>query len=136
MLNGMPALALRVLVIGDAVLGRHRMKNVLTDAGMEVFEQPSGIGATRAILQNGIDAAVIDDTIPGLSSDRLVSLLRANARLRGLTIVVVSARPWDELQALGRECQADAVMSQDEVGNRLVPVLLRAKRSTSGQYSL
>ena len=82
----------RVLVIDDFEVARIQLRRLLEAAGFYVVEQPSAIGATRTILVEKIEAVVVDVTMPGLSGDRLVELLRRNPRLQGLVIVIVSAR--------------------------------------------
>jgi len=113
--------ALKVLVIDDSDLAREHLRGILSGAGMEVFELPSAIGATREVMRNGIDAAVIDISLPGLSGDRLVGLLRSNRKLAHLVIVVVSARTTDELAGLN--VGADAVIPKENAARELTGTL-------------
>ncbi len=124
---------MRVLVIDDSELARAQLRELLTDAGMEVFEQPSAIGATRALIQNDIDAALIDVTMPGLSGDKLVGVLRRNARLDGLLIILISARSWEELRAVADHSGADALLPKEQVGTELVKLLQRLGPISSGR---
>jgi CheY-like chemotaxis protein len=114
---------LRVLVIDDSDLARAHLLRIVADAGMEGFEQASGIGATRTILRNEIEVVVVDISMPGLSGDRLISLLRENKRFGRLAIVVVSAKPAEELEALERELQVEAVLSKERAENELAALL-------------
>src|SRR5690242_9871422 len=84
---------IRVLVIDDSDAARAAVNAVLAPAGYEVHQLPSAIGATRTILRNGIDAVILDISMPGLSGDRLIELLRSNPRFNDLVIVVVSGDP-------------------------------------------
>src|SRR5262245_15144695 len=88
----------RVLVIDDSVSARTAAKDVLVHAGFEVYALPSAIGATRLILRNRIEAVVVDLSMPGLSGDRLVALIRQNPRLRELIVVIVSGESAEELE--------------------------------------
>lgn len=115
----------RILIIDDSDIARSSMRAVLRSAGMEVFEQPSAIGATRAIQRHGIDAVLVDVTMPGMRGDRLVALLRNNPRLEGLAIVLVSGKTEEELERLAAESGADAVVSKCNVDKELVGVLLK-----------
>ena len=114
---------MNVLIIDDSDLARAQLRRILSAAGMKVFEQPSAIGATRAILQHGVDIALVDVSMPGLSGDKLVKVLRDNPRLDGLIIVVVSAKPEAELHALVDIAGANAVLSKSRVEDELVQVL-------------
>jgi len=116
---------MRVLVIDDSPVARTALRQHLEHAAVDVFDLASAIGATRAILQNGIDAVVVDVSMPGLSGDKLVDVLRSNSRLRGLVIVLVSAKPSAELREIARTCACDGVLSKDEVDGQLVPLLKR-----------
>ena len=123
--SGKTNLPIKVLVIDDSELARVHFRRILSKAGMEVFEQASAIGATREILKNSIDAVVVDISMPGLSGDRLVGLLREHKRLSHLVIVVVSAKPKDELARLSRQITADAVLSKEDAEASLVSLVRR-----------
>lgn len=122
------ASSLRVLVIDDSEITRAQLRDQLEHVGMTVFEQPSGIGATRQILQNQVDAAVVDVSMPGLSGDKLVGVLRKNPRLKDLIIVVISARSTEELNVLSIGVDANAFMSKERVHHELVPLLNKLAR--------
>jgi CheY-like chemotaxis protein len=113
----------KVLLIDDSEVARTGMRALLTRAKMEVFEQASAIGATRAIIQHQIDVVLVDVSMPGLSGDKLVRLLRDNPRLEGLVIVLVSAECREELEAIAAAAGADAVVSKTQLDEDLVGVL-------------
>ena len=115
---------MKVLVIDDSDLARTHVRRLLHRVGMVVFEQPSAIGATRSIIQNGIEAVVVDVSMPGLSGEKLVGVLRKNPRLRDLVVVIISAKSWDELEEVAGTCGADALLPKDRVEVEL-PDLLR-----------
>ena len=115
----------RVLVIDDTEISRLAMVEVLAMAGCQVMQLASAIGATRMILQHKVQAAVIDVAMPGLSGDKLITLLRDNPRLRDLVIVVVSARSQEELEAIREASGADAALDKAVVATELGPLLQR-----------
>jgi DNA-binding NarL/FixJ family response regulator len=98
-----------------------------------VFEQPSAIGATRAIREHGIRAVVADISMPGLSGDKLLGVLRKNQRLNGLVVVIVSARTEQELSSMSELNAADAVLSKASLESVLVPTLSRLLRGSRFQ---
>lgn len=114
---------MRVLVIDDSDVARSQLRYILGVAGIEVFEQSSAIGATRAIMTHDIDVALVDVSMPGLSGDKLVSALRSNPRLHRLRIVLVSGRSSEELRELGLRSGADAVLSKAQVPSQLVDLM-------------
>lgn len=123
----------RVLVIDDSEVARHAIRDVLVRADYEVVALPSAIGATRLILQQRIEAAVVDLSMPGLSGDRLVEVLRKNPRLGSLVVILVSGESEAELKAIRRKADVQGVMSKDMIARDLVPLLERVlprQRST------
>ena len=61
--------------------------------------------------------------MPALSGDKLAKMLRSNARLRSLAIVLVSSCDEAELQGLASSVKADAVVQKHEIRTRLLPAL-------------
>jgi len=107
------------------------MSDLLENAGFVVFEQPSAIGATRAIREHSICAVVVDVNMPGLSGDKLVGVLRKNPRLNGLVIVVVTGKTSNEVAALSELGAADAVLFKEGLEETLVRTLNRLLRSST-----
>lgn len=115
--------ALKVLIVDESDSERESLRRLLSAHGMKTFELPSAIGASRAALEHGADAAVIEVNESEQSGSRLAALLRENRRLAHLLIVVVSAKPSDELGDL--RVTADAVISRDHVQSELASTLRR-----------
>lgn len=114
----------RVLVIDDSTDSRKRTVALLGEAGYLPFEQPSAIGATRALLNMSIPAVVIDLGMPGLSGEKLIAVLRKNPRLDGLAIVVVTGE--DDARHMHDGLRdADAIVLREQLANRLIPTLQR-----------
>jgi CheY-like chemotaxis protein len=128
----------RVLVIDDSAVARMAMVELLSNAGFRVFELTSAIGATRTIMQNNIVAVVADISMPGLSGDKLVAVLRKNPRLKHLTLILVSGRDDDELRQVMSEQEVDAVLSKRSIRDRLVTCLeiaLRRRGENNGEQT-
>lgn len=121
--------ATRALVIDDSELARSFIARLLADAGFEVLTQASAIGATRTIVHNRVRLVVVDVSMPGLNGDKLVGVLRSNPRLAGLTIIVVSGQPSQELERIAAETPADAVLSKTGLEEQLLPLLARLMRT-------
>jgi DNA-binding response OmpR family regulator len=120
----------RVLVIADSEEMREQLAAILSQEGFVVFEQPSAIGATRSIRQNGIRAVVVDVTVPGFRGEKLVSVMRENPRLDGLVIVVVTDETAEQGSVKGLEA-VDAVLDRSGIEFRLVPLLGRLLRNSN-----
>jgi CheY-like chemotaxis protein len=113
----------RVLVVDDDDIARELLSSILRDAGFEVFELPSPIGATQTLLNQEIDLLVLDVFMPSMDGDKLTKLLRSNRRLSKLFIVLVSGTGLEELSAMGRRVQANAVVPKADARRRLVEVV-------------
>jgi two-component system NtrC family sensor kinase len=115
----------KVLVIDDSETARHAMKRVLEVGGYRVLTLPSGIGASRLIQRETVNAVVVDVSMPGLPGDKLVEMLRKNARTRELVILVVSGCEIDELEEIRARCGADDAVAKRELATTLLPALAR-----------
>ena len=125
---------LRVLVIDDDDIAREMLCDALRDAGHDVHDLPSAIGATRAIFDQNIEAVVLDVMMPSINGDKLARLLRQASRGKHLTIILVSSRPVTELNELALSARADAVVSKGAARKELALTLRRAHaQRTSGK---
>ncbi len=123
-----------VLIIDDSAAARASIARQLQTVGYKVFELSSAIGATRSILRNDVSAVIVDLSMPGLSGDKLVGVLRDNRRLDGLLIIVISGTEVAELDRIQKEGKVDAVMSKHHAAEGLVQLLeaLYIARERSG----
>jgi PleD family two-component response regulator len=119
-----------VLVIDDSDIARASMVNVLAQAGLDVLELASPIGATRAIIVNNVSVVVVDILMPGMRGDRLAALFRGNPRFKSLGVVLVSGERGVELDQLLTESGADAAVSKMQLHDLVSAVVgVRRKRS-------
>lgn len=124
---------LRVLVIDDDDIAREMLCDTLRDSGHEVHDLASAIGATRTILDQGIEAVILDVMMPSINGDKLARLLRQASKGKQLTIILVSSRPMSELRELAVEARADAVLSKAAVRTDLARELQQAHQKRSAQ---
>jgi chemosensory pili system protein ChpA (sensor histidine kinase/response regulator) len=124
---------MKALVIDDDDIARELIVSVLESGGYETFDLPSPIGATQVILDRGIEIVVLDLFMPALSGDKLAKMLRSNARLRSLTIVLVSSCDIEQLQGLANSVKANAVVAKHEIRTRLLPALSSLFRRTAAR---
>jgi CheY-like chemotaxis protein len=115
----------KVLVIDDSEPARIVMTRLLEAGGYSVLTLPSGIGASRIIQREDVSAIVVDVTMPGLPGDKLVEMLRKNARTREMVIVVVSGCAPEELEEIRARCGADDAVAKRELASALVAALAR-----------
>jgi len=120
-----------VLVIDDSEVARAMMVNLLKDAGIGTLSLASAIGATRLILRSGVRVVVADISMPGLSGDKLVRVLRGVRRLEYLKIVLVSGLSDTELQEVRLLPGVDVVLAKRDIGTSLVPTVSRCLSSAA-----
>lgn len=117
---------IRVLVIDDDEIAREAMCAVLVRAGFCVFELATPIGATSVIKRDGITVVALDINMPTINGDKLAKLLRENAQLANLGIVLVSGCEVEKLSALGQKVGADGIVSKSKLHSELAPAVERA----------
>jgi len=126
--EGDPEVFMKVLVIDDDDIVRLVMVESLEEAGFDVVDLPSPIGATKTIVDNEIEAVAVDVLMPGMSGDKLSQLLRKNPRLADIGIVLVSSMEPTELERLREESGADEIVQKDDVRTLLPTALKRSVR--------
>jgi len=118
----------RILLIDDDDIAREFLASLLRDAGFQVFELPSPIGATRAILNNAIDVVVLDIFMPQMDGDKSAKMLRDNPRFTGIAIVLVSSCDPTQLDEIAARVRANAVVSKADAREKLVATVKRLGR--------
>lgn len=126
----------RVLLIDDDDIAREYLASLLRDAGHEVFELPSPIGATRTILSEGIEAVVLDVFMPDMDGDKSAKMLRENSRLATLAIILVSSSEPRKLQEIADRVKADGVVCKADARGSLVSTVRAAIRARSRTRAL
>jgi para-nitrobenzyl esterase len=76
---------------------------LLADAGFEVHELPSPIGATRKARQLHVRAVVLDQNLPSLDGTQLAALFRTNAGMQDLRVILVSSSEETQMQEIARQ---------------------------------
>lgn len=109
-----------VLVIDDSDIARAAMVRSLTQAGLDVLDLPSPIGATRSIVRHSVRLVVIDINMPSMRGDKLAALFRNNERLKELKLVLVSGTEPERLSDLAVEVGADGVVAKSAGNDALV----------------
>ena len=118
----------KALVIDDDDVARELIVSLLDAGGYETVGLPSPIGATQTIIEQRVEIVVLDLLMPALSGDKLAKMLRSNARLANLVIVLVSSSDVEKLKELAASVRADAVVSKAEIRKQLIPTLISLRK--------
>lgn len=113
----------KVIIIDDSDIVRCAVSEHLQKYGFETFELPSAIGSSSLILREGIQLAVIDVSMPGMSGESLVKLFRTNKSFDfDLSIIIMTEKSKAERDRLKATSGADEVISKEEM--RKLPLML------------
>jgi len=83
---------MRILVVDDFSTMRRIVKNLLTDLGFtNMAEAEDGHSALAALRASHFDFVVTDWNMPGMSGIELLKAIRADARLKTLPVLMVTA---------------------------------------------
>jgi DNA-binding response OmpR family regulator len=104
----------RILVVDDDEKHLQTTREILEFEGFDVVTHNSAFRTTEMVKQVSPDLVLLDVNMPGLSGDRLCSLLRANSVGQMLPILFYSSNDEDSLRksvqqhgASGYVCKGD-----------------------------
>jgi CheY-like chemotaxis protein len=114
-----------VLVIDDSDIDRQVMVELLSEAGYDVHELPTAIGATKAAREFDARAVIIDQNLPALNGAKLAALFRSSATMKDIRVVLISSSDEETMAELVKEARADAFVSKDRMHSELVSTMKR-----------
>jgi DNA-binding response OmpR family regulator len=98
----------RVIVADDDADIRALVAIAVTKAGLDLVDKfPDGSSAWEGLQNSVPDLAVLDVSMPGLTGLQLCRLIRADGRLDGMRIVLLSAAVDDVSRQAGFDAGAD-----------------------------
>jgi two-component system chemotaxis sensor kinase CheA len=103
-----PAAPATVLVVDDSAVTRTLEKSILEAAGYQVRVAPDGAAALDLLGREPCDLVVTDIEMPRLDGFSLTARIRADERLRGLPVVLVTSLDSEDDRRRGVEVGADA----------------------------
>jgi two-component system chemotaxis sensor kinase CheA len=107
-----PPRARRILVVDDSITTRELERSILQSAGYETEVAVDGLDALERLAHGRYDLIVTDIEMPRMDGFTLTQRVRADARLRELPVVAVTARENDEDRRRGLECGASAYIAK------------------------
>lgn len=104
--------AKRVLVVDDSLTVREVERQLLTGRGYDVELAVDGMQAWNLLRQSDFDLLVADVDMPRLDGIELVRMVRADARLARLPVIIVSYKERDSDRLRGLEVGADLYLKK------------------------
>ena len=114
---------MRVLVVDDDPTVRELLHAELTNAGHDVELAEDGTTGLERLRSERPDAVLLDVMMPGLSGWEVLSELRSDSSLQGLTVVLLSARDRADDVRHGYELGASLVLSKPYDAEQLLSLL-------------
>jgi two-component system, chemotaxis family, sensor histidine kinase and response regulator WspE len=128
--NGDSSARKRVLVVDDSFTVRETERKLLEGRGYEVEVATDGMDGWNAVRTGHYDLVLTDVDMPRVDGVELTRLIRQDARLKGLPVVIVSYKDREDDRTRGLEAGADYYLTKasfhDETLLRAVSELIGA----------
>ena len=113
-----------VLVVEDSVIARELLRSIVETAGYRASTATDGIDALDQLRRHRFDLVLTDVRMPGMDGFELTTRIKQDERLKGIPVVLVTARESEEDRRRGLEVGADAyiVKGAFDQGNLLATV--------------
>ena len=115
----------RVLVADDAQTTRSAMKGLLEEAGFEVVVAEDGTKALRLATETPPALVVTDVEMRPMGGHELARRLKADPRLGGVPVVMITSLEGPEARAAGLASGADVYLVKRDVARTELVALLR-----------
>ncbi len=120
----------RIDVIDDDNLTLTIVKDILEDAGFEVFTAQSGLEAKKYIFgEPKPDLILIDVMMPTLTGDKITAVIKEGRGSREIPVILISTKGEDELEKLARSSGADGFITKPLERDVLLSALERYLKS-------
>ncbi|WP_193039374.1 hybrid sensor histidine kinase/response regulator [Pseudomonas sp. K2] len=102
----------RVLVVDDSLTVRELQRKLLLNRGYEVAVAVDGMDGWNALRSEDFDLLITDIDMPRMDGIEVVTLLRRDARLQSLPVMVVSYKDREEDRRRGLDAGADYYLAK------------------------
>jgi DNA-binding response OmpR family regulator len=108
-----------ILVIDDCNVVLAMVSDVLAAAGFKVSTADNGVYSNHLIYgRTPPDLILLDITMPLMSGDKKLKLLKSRDKSRDIPVVLISSN--HDLDAIGESCGADACLPKPFTGKQLL----------------
>ncbi len=110
----------RVLVVDDSSTVRTMVRTILEKHGYSVWEAVDGVDGLNQLRAREFQLLITDIDMPRMSGHELIRLLRADHRLAGLPVVILSYKGDEVERVRARKQQVSAYLTKDELQESLL----------------
>lgn len=120
----------RVLVVDDSITVRETERKLLESAGYDVDVAVDGMDGWNAVRTEHYDLVVTDIDMPRLTGIELTTMIRRDAKLKGMPVMIVSYKDREEDRLRGLDAGADYYLTKASFHD---DTLLRAAADLIGE---
>jgi diguanylate cyclase (GGDEF)-like protein len=113
----------RVLVVDDSPSIRHRVVEALEPLGFDITEAGSAEEALDLTLAHSFDLVISDVEMDAITGVQLCRVFRGDPGMADIAFMLLTAADGAHTRFWGRNAGADAYLSKDEMGERLLPAV-------------
>jgi len=114
----------RIVLIDDDRLILDIASEFLSRAGFQVDSTGCGLSSNGLIYTTPPpDLILVDVMMPLMSGDKKLKSLKTNKLSRNIPVVLMSAKPEEELKALAKDCGADGYLTKPFSDSSLVSMV-------------
>ena len=120
-----------MVIVDDSQLVLEAGRRTLEEAGIQVITIDNPLMLHRTVGREQPDLVLIDVNMPALNGDALAQVIRNSEKGRGVSLVLFSDMPEEELSDRAKRCGAKAYIKKSEDPSHLlreVVTLLAAEK--------
>lgn len=122
----------RALLADDDFSGRDICRLRLEAAGFAISTADGGLPALADARARPPDLIVLDAHMPDMDGPEVCRALKADPATAGVPVLILTACPPDEAEALRRSCGAEACLSKPADPKTLIATALRITSGGGG----
>jgi len=105
-------IAKRILVVDDSITVREVERNMLVNRGYDVEVAVDGMDGWNAVRTGEYDLVISDVDMPRMNGFEFVGMIKKDARLKALPVMIVSYKDREEDRRRGLEVGADYYLTK------------------------
>ena len=117
------AVATTVLTVEDDPIVRADLRLVLEDAGFEVSDARNGAEAIDAAAREQPDLMLLDIEMPRMDGYEVATRMRADERLRGVPIIMITSRVGEKHRSRAIELGVDDYLGKPYQESQLLDAI-------------